>query len=482
MPPAARSPTLFVYYCHRAESRRLVAGAAAAVLPLLLARRSDYHAPVRSPPHRCCRDRRSRGVRASIRAACTATPSGPSSATVPASCGSAPTTDATGARAPFERGSSEDLTQLRGAARGRNVVLVILESTAARYLGLHGARPDPMPGLTGLAATRWSSSTRMPSIPKASRDCSRRSARATRLRHAAGDLCLGPVCVACRPAAASGYATALFHSGRFDYLGMRATSTAAASTRSKTPARLAVTSVELRRRRASTVERMLTWIDARGTAPFLLTYLPIAGHHPYAAPRIRDRSKARAISIAIATPCTRATRRWPTRRGLERGLDDRTLLWSFRATTAKRSISTRATSRTRCTRSKRTCASRTSSPRRVYRGPHADSRRERCRHGAHDPRPPRPGRSRRIPGVVAAGASPPDGALLHRLLAAGWASRMAAGNTCGGRAGRSTLYDVCRDPDETRDLAGDFESRVRTYRGRVQRWASAQQDAVQRGR
>jgi arylsulfatase A-like enzyme len=84
----------------------------------------------------------------------------------------------------------------------------------------------------------------------------------------------------------AGYRTALFHSGRFDYLGMN----------------------EIVRRRGfemladagnisgnfnssfgvdepATVDRMLAWIDSRPRKqPFFLHYLPIAGHHPYATP------------------------------------------------------------------------------------------------------------------------------------------------------------------------------------------------------
>ena len=29
---------------------------------------------------------------------------------------------------------------------------------------------------------------------------------------------------------------------------------------------------------------MLRWIDEQPSTPFLLTYMPIAGHHPYATP------------------------------------------------------------------------------------------------------------------------------------------------------------------------------------------------------
>src|SRR5262249_17281038 len=37
---------------------------------------------------------------------------------------------------PFEAGQSEDLSHLRGAAKGHNVLIVHLESTGACYLGL----------------------------------------------------------------------------------------------------------------------------------------------------------------------------------------------------------------------------------------------------------------------------------------------------------------------------------------------------------
>ena len=48
-------------------------------------------------------------------------------------------------------------------------------------------------------------------------------------------------------------------------------------------------------------------------------------------------------------------------------------------------------------------------------------------------------------------------------------------------SGRSKLFDLCSDPDEIRDRAGDFESRVLAYRDRVRRWAAAQKTAVQSG-
>ena len=54
-------------------------------------------------------------------------------------------------RSLFEPEVASDLSHLRGVARGRNVIMVGLESTAAQYLGLYGAVPDPSPNLSGLA-------------------------------------------------------------------------------------------------------------------------------------------------------------------------------------------------------------------------------------------------------------------------------------------------------------------------------------------
>src|SRR4051794_19249519 len=66
----------------------------------------------------------------------------------PPAAGASP---ATWSRTGFERTNDEDLTSLRGAAAGRNVVLVSLESAGAQYLGLYGAHPDVMPNLSRLA-------------------------------------------------------------------------------------------------------------------------------------------------------------------------------------------------------------------------------------------------------------------------------------------------------------------------------------------
>src|SRR5262245_6777734 len=52
---------------------------------------------------------------------------------------------------PFGRPIEDDLSELRGKAAGKNVLIIHLESTAALYLRHHGAAEDPMPTLTALA-------------------------------------------------------------------------------------------------------------------------------------------------------------------------------------------------------------------------------------------------------------------------------------------------------------------------------------------
>src|SRR5258706_1726730 len=84
----------------------------------------------------------------------------------------------------------------------------------------------------------------------------------------------------------AGYRTGLFHSGRFDYLGMEAvirnrgyqTLEDAGDIGGNHNSSFGVDE-------PSSVARVLAWIDStpRGQ-PFFLTYLPIAGHHPYETP------------------------------------------------------------------------------------------------------------------------------------------------------------------------------------------------------
>lgn len=187
-----------------------------------------------------------------------------------------------------EAGEATDLTALRGAAAGRNVVLVILESVGASYLAPYGADSDPMPNLTRLAAAGLRFESAYAAYPESIKGffavlCSRHPALGISAeRHAAA---------ACDSLAEAlrvdGYRTALFHSGRFDYLGMR---DIVAGRGFETLADAGVIGGRQDSSfgidEASTVESMLDWIDAGNAgatgAPFFLTYLPIAGHHPYA--------------------------------------------------------------------------------------------------------------------------------------------------------------------------------------------------------
>jgi len=185
------------------------------------------------------------------------------------------------------RARADDLSRFRGAAAGRSVVLVGLESTAARYLGLYGAAPDVMPHLTALARSAIVFDNAYAVYPESIKGlfsilCS---------TYPAFDVPVDAYAKAPCPSiaatlAGSGYATSLFHSGRFMYLGMEAI------VRDRGYQRLEDAGDIGGRRNSSfgvdedaTVARLLDWIDALPAGrPFFVTYLPIAGHHPYETP------------------------------------------------------------------------------------------------------------------------------------------------------------------------------------------------------
>jgi arylsulfatase A-like enzyme len=83
----------------------------------------------------------------------------------------------------------------------------------------------------------------------------------------------------------AGYRTALFHSGRFGYLGMEALIAAHGfHTREDAGAIGGNVESSFGVDEPATVARMLEWIDQQDHArPFFLLYMPIAGHHPYAS-------------------------------------------------------------------------------------------------------------------------------------------------------------------------------------------------------
>jgi hypothetical protein len=182
--------------------------------------------------------------------------------------------------------SPESLMPLAGSLAGRNVVLIVLESTAARHLGLYGAPTDPMPHLTGLARDSIVFNRAYSVYPESIKGlfatlCSRYPAFDVPpevLRDV-------PCASLARTLKDAGYQTSLFHSGRFMYLGMEAiiqdrgfdVLEDAGAIGGRVDSSFGVDE-------ASTVERMLGWIDSLNRKDrFFLTYLPIAGHHPYAS-------------------------------------------------------------------------------------------------------------------------------------------------------------------------------------------------------
>jgi arylsulfatase A-like enzyme len=189
---------------------------------------------------------------------------------------------------PFPAAPAEDLSRYRGAAAGRNVVLVLLESTAARYLRPYGAAEDPMPNLTRLASRAVLFENAYAVYPESIRSlfsvlCSTYPAFDT------APEAYGQVPCPALPAvlAGAGYRTGLFHSGRFDYLGMDSvvrghgfqTLADAGDIGGDHESSFGIDDERM------TVRRILAWVDAvpRGR-PFFAAYVPVAGHHPYDTP------------------------------------------------------------------------------------------------------------------------------------------------------------------------------------------------------
>lgn len=180
---------------------------------------------------------------------------------------------------PFPARPAEDLTEYRGAATGRNIVLVVLESTGARYLRTYGAAEDPTPNLTALASHSIVFENAYSVYPESIKGlystlCSRYPYSESDCPSIAEQL------------AKAGYRTALFHSGRFMYLGMKSVVEKrgfevledAGAIGGNINSSFGVDE-------PSTAARILSWIDSvPRNERFFVTYLPIAGHHPYTTP------------------------------------------------------------------------------------------------------------------------------------------------------------------------------------------------------
>ena len=181
----------------------------------------------------------------------------------------------------------EDLERLRGAAKGRNVVLIVLESTAARYLGLYGAARDPTPTLTDLGRQAIVFDSAYAVYPESVKGlfstlCSRYPAFNVPVEvHARA-----PCASLAESLAETGYRTAIFHSGRFGYLGMAPMIEGRGfDVREDAGAIGGHVRSSFGVDEPSTVRRMLEWVDSlESRERFFLMYLPVAGHHPYAIP------------------------------------------------------------------------------------------------------------------------------------------------------------------------------------------------------
>lgn len=200
---------------------------------------------------------------------------------------------------PFDEDSSTttgDLGYLQGVASDRNVVLVLLESTGARYLRSYGAGLDPMPHVTALARESIVFENAYAVYPESIKTlysvlCARYPAADSGAVGVAGSAVSGGSSQISTPSIAhglkaAGYRTALFHSGRFMYLGMDEVVgnkgyellEDAGAIGGKRESSFGVDE-------PATVRRMLAWIDGLPRKDrFFLTYLPIAGHHPYNTP------------------------------------------------------------------------------------------------------------------------------------------------------------------------------------------------------
>jgi phosphoglycerol transferase MdoB-like AlkP superfamily enzyme len=201
--------------------------------------------------------------------------------------GPAPPTRADWRASRFYSAAAEDLSAWRGLARGRNIVLVALESTAARYLRLYGGEYDLMPNLSALASNAVVFDNAYAVYPESIKGlysvlCSTYPSMDSQPE----DYEKIPCRSIAKALADAGYRTGMFHSGRFGYLGMNSV------IRNRGYQTLEDAGDIGGHRESSfgvdepaTVARMLSWIDSlpRGQR-FFLTYLPIAGHHPYETP------------------------------------------------------------------------------------------------------------------------------------------------------------------------------------------------------
>lgn len=187
-------------------------------------------------------------------------------------------------------GPALDLRQFAGAAKGRNVVWVILESTAAEYLGAYGAAVDPTPNLTRVSHDALVFDAAYSAYPESIKGLWSMLCGASPAAQTAAKDYVAPCGSVASALGAAGYRSAFFHSGRFRYLGMQGI----VDGRGFEVAHDAETiggehASSFGTDDASTVRRLLAHVDELGGARFFAVYSPIAGHHPYRSPGVGPR-------------------------------------------------------------------------------------------------------------------------------------------------------------------------------------------------
>lgn len=387
---------------------------------------------------------------------------------------------------PFGAEPRENLSRYRGIARRRNVVIVALESAAAQYAGMYGASMDPMPTLTELSREAIVFERAYAVYPESIKGlfatlCSRYPAFDT-----APELYAAVRCTALpEQLRTAGYRTALFHSGRFDYLGMRSiienrgfdALEDAGAIGGNVHSSFGVDE-------DATVRHILSWIDARTAGqPFFITYLPIAGHHPYAVTRpgpfTEDTDFVRYLNALHEGDRALGDLMQGLR---ERGLDRETLfvifgdhgeafgqhpgnfahtLFIYEENVRVPYLILAPGAIAEATRVQRPASAVDTAPTILdllglslpadFQGS-----------SLLDPRP-------RM-------------ALFFTDYSLGW---LGLADGCWKylyqlESTRSYLFDVCRDPGEREDRSIERPERVAAYRQRVQQWAAAQKDAVTR--
>ena len=186
-------------------------------------------------------------------------------------------------------GGAHSLEDHAGRGRGRNVIWVILESTAAQYLGSYGGDPDPTPSLTRLGREAWVFEHAYTAYPESIKGLLSMLCSVPPAPHAvAADYTAAryPCSSLAEELRRAGYRTGLFHSGRFVYLGMQGIVDGRGFDELHDAATIGGRfASSFGTDDASTVQRLLAFVDAvPKNQPFFAVYSPISGHHPYNSP------------------------------------------------------------------------------------------------------------------------------------------------------------------------------------------------------